>query len=196
MINVLIDTDVILDFFFDRKPFSVDSAKILSMCETQKINGFITPVIYSNTYYLLRQTAQHDKVIEKLKVLLSITDVLIMDKEVVIQSLNSGFTDFEDALQNYSAVKHGNIKAIITRNIKDYRHSSIGAVTPENYLKIINASRKHRVIRLSGRSVLDFSVSSRFQLRSYRAIRTRLRKPTQRIPANVICYFDKMFSHK
>ena len=65
MINVLIDTDVILDFFFDRKPFSVDSAKILSMCETQKINGFITPVIYSNTYYLLRQTAQHDKVIEK-----------------------------------------------------------------------------------------------------------------------------------
>lgn len=138
MIHVLIDTDVILDFFFDRKPFSLDSAKILSLCESQRINGFITPVIYSNIYYLLRQTAPQEKVIEKLKILLSFTDVLVMDKEVVIQSLNSQFKDFEDALQNYSALKHGNINAIITRNIKDYKHSSIGAVTPENYLKILN----------------------------------------------------------
>ena len=141
MINVLIDTDVILDFFFDRKPFSIDSAKILSLCESQKINGFITPVIYSNVYYLLRQTAQHEKVIEKLKVLLSFTDILVMDKEVVILSLNSQFKDFEDALQNFSALRHGNINAIVTRNIKDYKHSSIGAITPENYLKIINTSR-------------------------------------------------------
>jgi len=141
MINILIDTDVILDFFFDRKPFSVDAAKILSLCESQKINGFITPVIYSNVYYILRQTAQHEKVIEKLKVLLSLTDILVMDKEVVIQSLNSQFKDFEDALQNFSALRNGNINAIVTRNIKDYKHSSIGAITPENYLKIINASR-------------------------------------------------------
>jgi predicted nucleic acid-binding protein len=141
MTNVLIDTDVILDFFFDRKPFSLDSAKILSLCESQRINGFITPVIYNNVYYLLRQTAQHEKVIGKLKVLLSLTDILVMDKEVVIQSLNSQFKDFEDALQNFSALKHGDIKAIVTRNIKDYKHSSIGAITPENYLKIINISR-------------------------------------------------------
>jgi len=141
MKNILIDTDVILDFFFDRKPFSNEAAQILSLCETEKINGFITPVICSNIYYLLRQHAHHDKVIDKLKTLLSITDVLTMDKEVVIHSLNSGFTDFEDALQNYSAIKYGKIKAIVTRNIKDYKHSAIGAMTPENYLKILSASR-------------------------------------------------------
>jgi predicted nucleic acid-binding protein len=141
MKNILIDTDVILDFFFDRKPFSNDAAKILSLCESEKVNGFITPVICSNVYYLLRQTASHDKVINKLKVLLTITDVLVMDKEIVNESLNSGFADFEDALQNYSALKHGKIKAIVTRNIKDYKQSTIGAITPENYIKIINASR-------------------------------------------------------
>lgn len=64
-----------------------------------------------------------------------------MDKEVVIQALNSEFSDFEDALQNFSAVKHDDIKAIVTRNIKDYKHSSIGAITPGNYLKLVNASR-------------------------------------------------------
>ena len=141
MESILIDTDVILDFFFDRQPFSDDAALIFALCEKKKIKGYVTPVIYSNTYYLLRQTAHHDKVINKLKQLLSITDVLTMDREVVIQALNSGFTDFEDALQNFSAIKNGDISAIITRNIKDYKTSKIGVLTPDNYLKAKTTSR-------------------------------------------------------
>ena len=58
MEKILIDTDVILDFFFDRKPFSEHAEQIFSLCESKKIKGFITPVICSNTYYLLRQTAK------------------------------------------------------------------------------------------------------------------------------------------
>ena len=64
MDNVLVDTDVILDFFFDRKPFSDQASQLFSLCESRKIKGFITPVICSNTYYLLRQVARQEKVIE------------------------------------------------------------------------------------------------------------------------------------
>ena len=53
MQKVLIDTDVILDFFFDRKPFSDNAAQILTLCELNQIKGFITSVIISNVYYLL-----------------------------------------------------------------------------------------------------------------------------------------------
>lgn len=135
MDRVLIDTDVILDFFFDRQPFSEYSARILSLCELKKIYGFVTPVICSNTYYLLRQTARHEKVIEKLTQLLAITDVLMINKAILIQALRSDFKDFEDALQNYAAEIDGNIDAILTRNTKDFRNSKIGVMTPENYLK-------------------------------------------------------------
>ena len=110
------------------------------MYETNKIKGFVTPVIYSNLYYLLRQTARHEKVIENLKQLLSITDVLSMDKEVVTNALNSGFKNFEDSLQNFAAIKNGKIDVIITRNLKDYRKSEIGILSPESYIKSI-ASR-------------------------------------------------------
>lgn len=135
MDKVLIDTDVILDFFFDRQPFSEYASKIFSLCELKVIQGYVTPVIYSNVYYLLRQTANHEKVIEKLNQLLTITDVLIMDKEVIVMALNSKFKDFEDALQNYSAVKTGNIDVILTRNIRDFKNSELGVLTPENYLR-------------------------------------------------------------
>jgi hypothetical protein len=89
----------------------------------------------------LGQRAPHEKVIDKLKLLLTITDVLVMDREVVFQALNSGFSDFEDALQNFSAIKTGSIEVIITRNIKDFKNSTIGVLTPENYLKMIGISQ-------------------------------------------------------
>lgn len=135
MDKVLIDTDVILDFFFDRKPFSENAAQVLSLCESGKIKGFVTPVICSNIYYILRQTAGHNKVVEKLSLLLNFTGVLAMDKNTVLQALGSGFNDFEDALQNFAAIKSGFIDVIITRNVKDYVKSDIGVMLPENYLK-------------------------------------------------------------
>ena len=51
MKKILIDTDVILDFFFDRRPFSEYATIILSRCEKKVLEGFITPVIIINVYY-------------------------------------------------------------------------------------------------------------------------------------------------
>ena len=141
MKNILIDSDVILDFFFNREPFSENAAQVFSLCESNQIKGFVTPVICSNTYYLLRQTARHEKVIEKLSQLMTIMDVLLMDSDIVIQALNSGFKDFEDALQHFAAIKSGFIDVILTRNVKDYTKSDIGVLTPENYLQSIYMNR-------------------------------------------------------
>jgi predicted nucleic acid-binding protein len=140
MDKVLIDTDVILDFFFDRQPFSEHAAKVFSLCELNLIQGFVTPIIFSNVYYLLRKTAKHEKVIEKLNQLITITDVLSMDRNVIVEALNSKFKDFDDALQNFAAVNTGNIDVILTRNTKDFKSSELGVLTPENYLKTKIAS--------------------------------------------------------
>ena len=136
MKKILLDTDVILDFFFDRKPFSNNAAIILSLCEKKVIKAYVTPVIVSNIYYLLRRTASHEKVIEKLKLLFTITKILNIDQKAVELALNSNFKDFEDALQNFSAVNNGEIDAIITRNTKDFKNSEIGVLTPDAFVKI------------------------------------------------------------
>ena len=135
MDKVLIDTDVILDFFYDRKPFAKYATEILNLCEENKLSGFTTPVIISNVYYLLRKTAKHDIIVEKIKQLLSIIEIIKMDKNAVFNALNSDFKDFEDALQNFSAIENGEIKIILTRNIKDFKKSELAIFTPETYLK-------------------------------------------------------------
>ena len=137
MQKALIDTDVVLDFFFDRQPFSEDAAKLFSLCEQKKIEGYVTPVICSNVYYLLRQTANHKKVIDKIRQLMNIMEVLNMNRDTVIHALGSNFNDFEDALQHYSAVQADFIDVILTRNVKDFVKSDIGVLTPEGFLKIM-----------------------------------------------------------
>jgi len=135
MDRILLDTDVILDFFLDRKPFSDDSAKILTWCELKEIQGFITPVIISNSYYILKKNAMHGKVIESLKGLMKIVNVLTMDKEIIINALYSTFNDFEDALQNFSATAGMSVDMILTRNPKDFKHSSLPVFIPGDYIK-------------------------------------------------------------
>lgn len=137
MNKILIDTDVILDFFFDRKPYSDDSARILTLCEKKVISAFITPVIISNIYYLLRKTAKHEKVIESLKMLINIVDVATVNKKIIQEALNSDFKDFEDAIQNFSAQNDKEVYVIVTRNIKDYKESSLSVMTPETYLNYL-----------------------------------------------------------
>ena len=135
MENVLIDTDVILDFFFDREPFVEYAAALFVLCENNQIKGYTTPVIISNVYYLLRKVAKHEIIIEKLKQLLNIIDIVAMDKQVVLDALNSKFKDFEDALQNYAASNNRKITIVLTRNTKDFQSSQLAIMSPEMYLK-------------------------------------------------------------
>ena len=69
MTQILIDTDVILDFFFDRQPFAENASKIFSLSESKKIICFVTPVIISNVYYLLRQTAYSGDIVPVIPVI-------------------------------------------------------------------------------------------------------------------------------
>src|SRR5690606_7112054 len=107
----------------------------MNLCADKKIQGFTTPVIISNSYYLLRKTAKHNIIVEKIKQLLTLIEIVRMDKNAVLNALNSEFKDFEDALQNYSAIEQGEIKIILTRNLKDFKKSELAVMTPEIYLK-------------------------------------------------------------
>jgi predicted nucleic acid-binding protein len=138
MENVLIDTDVILDFFFDRKPFSDDASQILNLCEKGLVKGFVTSVIISNIYYLLRKTANQRNVIDSLKILMNFIDICNIDKDTILSAMNSDFKDFEDALQNFSAQNDSRISIIITRNTKDFKLSELSVMTPEIFLKTLN----------------------------------------------------------
>ena len=134
MENVFIDTDVIVDFLTDRKPFSLESAKIFSLIDQKKIKGCVSSLSFSNLYYVLRKFGTHKKVISSLQDLFELVDILKVDSDIVKSALTSDFKDFEDSIQYFAAQEHKNVDCIITRNIKDYKDSSLPVMTPETFL--------------------------------------------------------------
>lgn len=143
MKRVLFDTDVLLDFLFDRKPFSDQTLTLLLACQEKKIIGYLTPIIFSNMYYILRQQASDAYVKEKLGVLLSIVRVLPMNEQTVHLAISSSFKDIEDAMQYFCALKNANIDAILTRNTKDYKKSVIPVFLPSEWLSVMGQDLKN-----------------------------------------------------
>jgi len=59
-----------------------------------------------------------------------------VNQAILEQAMKSGFTDFEDAVQYYSALQNKNCSVIISRNTKDFQSSEIKVMLPDEFLKV------------------------------------------------------------
>lgn len=135
MTDLFIDTDVIIDFLIDRKPFSREAAIIFTLVEQKKLKGYASSLTFSNLYYVLRKFETHKKVISKLDSLSKLVNILKVDDQTIKSALASSFQDFEDSIQHFCASESKKPDAIITRNIKDYKNSELPVMTPGDFLK-------------------------------------------------------------
>ncbi len=133
MDKVFVDSDIILDFLLDRSPSAEPALKLFTLAEKGKVTLFTSGIVFSNCYYVLRRFASHDKVIERLTTLPSLFDFTLLERQVVLDALQFSFRDFEDALQNFSAIGSGS-QILITRNIRDYKWSSLTVMSPDQFL--------------------------------------------------------------
>jgi len=138
MTDLFIDTDIIIDFLIDRKPYSREAAILFTLIEQKKLRGYSSSLTFSNLYYILRKIETHNKVISKLDSLSKILSILKVDEQTIKSAINSGFLDFEDSIQYFSARDYKKISVIITRNIRDYKNSEIPVMTPGDYLKTVS----------------------------------------------------------
>lgn len=132
--KVFIDSDVILDVLCKRIPHYQYSAQIFTLGDLKKINLYTTSLSFANVYYILRKTVGGEKAKYFLRKLRLLIKILAADEKETDLALNSKFTDFEDALQYYTALKH-NMEVILTRNVKDYKEKDIIVQTPEHFIK-------------------------------------------------------------
>jgi predicted nucleic acid-binding protein len=137
MEKVFIDTDVIIDFLTDRKPYSTEAAKIFSLIDQKKITGYVSSLSFSNLYYVLRKFGTHKKIMTSLHELAELVEILNVDGDTIKYALGSDFKDFEDAIQYFTALKNKKTDCIITRNIKDYKNISLPLMTPETFLVMV-----------------------------------------------------------
>ncbi len=135
-----IDTNVIIDFLADRKPFSLNAAKLFELSISKKVKLYISAVSYNNIYYILKQSLSHKDTITLLSSLSEMTEVVDITKTVIQQAVKSEFKDFEDAIQYYCALSINKLEIIITRDIKDFKKSTIPVMTTDEIISLLENS--------------------------------------------------------
>lgn len=134
--KIWIDTNIILDVLCNRKGFVENSSRIWKMCETNRVEGYISALSVPNIVYILRKELDPEKtmeIIQKLTLIFDVVDLKASDLKNAAVMLTS---DYEDAIQMCQAARI-HAEHIVTRNIRDFKESSIQALTPAELLSKI-----------------------------------------------------------
>jgi len=128
-----VDTNVVLDVLLQREGFYESSAKVLLAGEEGVIQLRTSIVSFATIFYFVKKGLNRVDFIRKMHELQSIVGLLPSNEKAVDFALESNFLDLEDALQYHIAQSSG-CTAIITRNKKDFQHSTLAVLTPEELL--------------------------------------------------------------
>ena len=127
MKHYLVDTNVVIDMILDREDADAACA-VFDGAERGEYALHICALSFTTLYYSLRKILTREQRLDVLNQLREALDVAYVGASVIDMALKSGWKDFEDAVQNFSAVADPQISAIITRNTKDFKESSLEVV--------------------------------------------------------------------
>ena len=131
--KLFLDANAVLDLILKRQSFFDNIAKIITIAENKNYTLYISSVTFVNINYIACKFADKKNVLESLKKLRIVFDVLSVSETEIDKALYSKFNDFEDAVQHYCALKY-NCNYIITRDLKDFKNSEIPVMTPTEFL--------------------------------------------------------------
>ena len=131
--HVLLDTNVVIDAVQQREPFADNAAQILRLVEQGNIKASVCATTVTTLDYLATKFSNSAKSRKLVAYLISLCDVAVVNKKVLIAALAAPMSDFEDAVIAQSAIASG-IPTIITRNGKYFVGCGLNVYSPGEWL--------------------------------------------------------------
>ena len=128
--NVLFDTNVVLDHLLARSPHDVYARALFAAVEEERIHGFLCATTITTIHYLAAKTVGTQPAVEAIRSLLTLYEVTPVNRTVIEAALRAEFKDFEDAVLHESA-RLRQVETIVTRNTKDFTQATLRILTPK-----------------------------------------------------------------
>lgn len=137
-INVLLDTNILLDWLLGRELYADSAIRVLKLCNTGKIKGYVAAHSITNIFYIARKQLTLDELKEIIKNLMGMLTVVSINADNIRKAMElMEFADIEDAIQTQCAI---DVSAdyILTRNEKDFKASKIDIIGYDALDKILS----------------------------------------------------------
>jgi predicted nucleic acid-binding protein len=132
---VFFDTNVLLDVFAEREPFYSESMRAWTLAESGRISGFISAISYNNCFYIVRKYGNSRKAYKAVRLMRDIFRPIDLSTQILNQAMDAGFSDFEDAIQYFSAL-HSEVEVLLTRIPDHFPKSDISILSPAEFLAL------------------------------------------------------------
>lgn len=131
---MLIDNNVLVDLALDRKPHSLAAEELLNRIQQTATPAFVAWHSIATLFYVANRAAGRDAALIFIDRLADLLTVVPTGSAALRYALSLRMNDFEDAMQ-VAAARTAGAEYIVTRNIRDFTHSSVPAIAPEQALR-------------------------------------------------------------
>lgn len=128
VLRVLLDTNVVLDWLLDRKPWSDDALPLWQARDTGRLITYIAAPALTDIFYIARRQIGTAAALASIDQSLAL-EVAQVDKVALLRARALQGNDFEDNVA-MACAEAERLDFIITRNIDDFRHSPVPAIEP------------------------------------------------------------------
>lgn len=133
MKRVFIDTNIFLDILFRREQFVDDALSIFDMAVDGQIVLLISDLSIANIKYITRKEISTEEFYNLIQIFRPIFTIVPLGAEVIDKAISLRASDFEDALQYFSAVQ-AEADCLVTRNIKDFAFADMEVLDSKTFV--------------------------------------------------------------
>ena len=135
--KIFLDTNILIDDLASRYDY-VAASTIVTMAQKGHFCLLVSSLSFATASYIMN--AHHKKtnaeIVAMFAEFVKMCNVTPVDSLIVDEAIASRFSDFEDAMQYYSAIREG-ADAIITRNTSDFHAAEIEVYEPQQFLDML-----------------------------------------------------------
>lgn len=132
--QVMLDTNVVLDSLLARAPWNVEADEILRATDRGEVNCAFSSLSIANLFYIGRRLVGFAQARSDVRVCLQRFEVVGVDRQTLLDADALPGSDFEDNVQIAAAVESA-VDALVTRHPSGFTHSPLPVWSPAELLQ-------------------------------------------------------------
>jgi len=132
--EVLLDTNVILDVLLNREPWVKSASIIWRAIDEKLVTGYIAACTLADIAYIARRLKDQTTAHVALDLCLQTFEICPVDRLTLDEAMQLPGKDFEDNIQIVCAIFAG-VSAIVTRDNAGFQATTIPALSPDEFVE-------------------------------------------------------------
>ncbi|WIG60086.1 MAG: hypothetical protein OJF49_002834 [Ktedonobacterales bacterium] len=136
-VKALVDTNVVIDWLNDRKPWSDEAQSLWQYHDEGKLDLYLPTSVLTDIFYILRKPLGNAEAKRTIERCVSTFGLLTIDAAVVLKALTLPGSDFEDNVQ-IACSQIYRIDLIVTHNPDDFKQGvTVPVVNPKDIMQYV-----------------------------------------------------------